>query len=550
MTPKTASCLAFFCCIVFMLLGCAFISDLGIQNDEALFGAGIYEPLGVESVLSAFKVKIPLMLMSYLGTLKAWIYTLIFKFWAPSPASVRFPALLAGAATIWLFFLLLRRAFCVRAALVGCALLATDPIFLLTTCFDWGPVALQHLLWTGGVLLLLRFHQSRSLPALAGGFLCFGLGIWDKALFVWMLTGLTAAALAVYYRELSSAFTLRRVSIAVLSFSLGALPFGIYSSKRFQAVRSNASFSAEDVRGKILLLRISLEGSSLFGWLVADDPGVYPLQPERPLDRASVWLSEASGQPRSSQMFHALVAALLLLPALWFTPARRPMLFALIAMGVAWIQMLFTKGAGGGVHHVVLLWPLPQFLVAIAFTEAMRRLRKGGLVLVAATVIVAGSNVLVTNHHYALMVQNGGGLNFTSAIYPLSESLKNTPASQVFVIDWGMFDTLRILQKGRLPLRTGMEPLAKDSLNEDDKISIRDWISSPDHIFIGHTEGNEFFPGSHSRLQAAAENAGYRKELIRVISDRNGRAIFQVFRFNESQRLQKTGPALVGPPRA
>jgi len=49
-----------------------------------------------------------LMLMSYLGTLKAGIY---YRY-SPSSARVyrlRDPVLLAGVASVWLFFLLLRR---------------------------------------------------------------------------------------------------------------------------------------------------------------------------------------------------------------------------------------------------------------------------------------------------------------------------------------------------------------------------------------------------------------------------------------------------------
>jgi uncharacterized membrane protein len=71
--------------------------------------------------------------------------------------------LLAGAATIWLFYRLLRRISGNRAAVFGCALLAADSTFLLTNTFDWGPVALQHLLLVGAILLLVVFYQDNRL---------------------------------------------------------------------------------------------------------------------------------------------------------------------------------------------------------------------------------------------------------------------------------------------------------------------------------------------------------------------------------------------------
>ena len=127
--------------------------------------------------------------MSYLGCLKTLIYSPIFRLFGNGAYAVREPALLFGAASVWLFFLLLRRIAGNRAGLVGCWLLAADSLYLLTTCYDWGPVALQHLLIVGGVLLLMRFYQTKSNASLALGFLLFGLALWDKALALWMLSG-------------------------------------------------------------------------------------------------------------------------------------------------------------------------------------------------------------------------------------------------------------------------------------------------------------------------------------------------------------------------
>src|SRR5205807_4671652 len=103
---------------------------------------------------------------------------------------LRVPMLLAGTISIWLFFLLLRRIAGDCAALVGCSLLAVDASYLMTSCFDWGPEALQHLLLVGGALLLVIFYQTKRLWPLAGGFFLFGVALWDKALALWMLSGM------------------------------------------------------------------------------------------------------------------------------------------------------------------------------------------------------------------------------------------------------------------------------------------------------------------------------------------------------------------------
>ena len=149
-------------CLLFFVTGSTFVSHLGIQNDEALFANGIFKPYAVAYTFPLGRSNLPLMLMTYLGTLKSWIYRPVFQLFGTSVSALRLPMLLAGAASVWLFYQLLRRVAGVRAALFGCGLLATDSLYLLTTCFDWGPVALQHLLLAGGMLLVLKFFQDRS----------------------------------------------------------------------------------------------------------------------------------------------------------------------------------------------------------------------------------------------------------------------------------------------------------------------------------------------------------------------------------------------------
>ena len=134
------------CCFLFVLIGFAFTPQAGIENDEALFGSVIYQQPGIDYGDKIAGHHVPLMLMSYLGALKSWVYAPIFRFWRPSVTSLRVPVILLGAVTVWLFFILLQRIADDRTAIVGTVLLSTDTLFLLTTYYDWGPVVLQHLL--------------------------------------------------------------------------------------------------------------------------------------------------------------------------------------------------------------------------------------------------------------------------------------------------------------------------------------------------------------------------------------------------------------------
>ena len=96
---------------------------------------------------------------------------------------VRLPMVLVGAVTILVFYKWAGIFAGPRGALLAAVLLATDPTFLLTDTFDWGPVALQHLLVVSGCFLIARGR-------LCWGAFLFGLALWNKAIFLWTLAGL------------------------------------------------------------------------------------------------------------------------------------------------------------------------------------------------------------------------------------------------------------------------------------------------------------------------------------------------------------------------
>src|SRR5262249_17795882 len=131
--------LAWIMCTFFFLAGHAFIPLLGIEADEALFAQGVFAPRGELYWLHIAKSPVAIMLMSYLGALKCWILGPVLRNIGIGLRALREPMLLAGVFSLWLFYLLLRRVAGERAALIGCGLLATDSLYLLTTCFDWGP---------------------------------------------------------------------------------------------------------------------------------------------------------------------------------------------------------------------------------------------------------------------------------------------------------------------------------------------------------------------------------------------------------------------------
>ena len=519
----------------FLLSGMAFIGSLGIEADEALPAGPLYQPKSWYYAWHFGHARIPLMHMSYLGTLKTWIWRPIFQYWGTGVWPLRLPAVLAGAASIWLFYRFLRATVGARAAVIGCAILAADSQYLLTTVFDWGPVAFQHLLIGAGLLLLVKFHRSANSLWLAAGFFFFGLAVWDKMLAVWMLSGLTIGALATVPRQILAAWSWRRLAIAALAFLAGAVPVALSGiHDHFAALRENAGRNVDEVPSKIATLRRTIDGEGLFGFMFAEDGQTpAPRAAANLAERLSAETSQRFGHPRHSLQLYACLLALALTPL-----ARgrdlRAILFALIAMAVAWIQMATTPLAGGSIHHTILLWPLPAMVMAVSFAAASRRLGRAGIPAVAVILaVLVASDVLVTNEYFWKSVRNGGSHTWTDALFPLSADLMAMRPAAVYCADWDIFESLRLLDRGALPLFSGMDPVPAPDMSPADRRWLLGMIAAPDTVWVTHVPDFEFFPAVRPKLDRFAAAAGFEHRLIEVIGDTHGRPTFELYRFQK-----------------
>jgi hypothetical protein len=94
----------------------------------------------------------------------------------------------------------------------------------------------------------------------------------------------------------------------------------------------------------------------------------------------------------------------------------------------------------------------------------------------------------------------------------------------VFCTDWGIFDSIVLLDRNRPPVRNGIGA-------EKDPADLKWALSDPSTVFVGHVKEAEAFAGVNEQVVAAAEKLGYRQEVIKTIADGYGRNIFIVYRF-------------------
>jgi 4-amino-4-deoxy-L-arabinose transferase-like glycosyltransferase len=507
------------------------ISYGGIQEDEALFSVPFYSPIPREYKIRTSHHDIPLMVMSYVGALKTWIYWPLVHWFGSSVWTVRLPVALTGAVTIFFFYYLVRNSGVPHpafAALAGALMLATDPIFLLTNTYDWGPVALEHVLLVGGCCLVLRFAKARSenersgAVYLAWGFFCFGLALWNKALFVWALSGLFVATVSIFWHQLKACLTPRNAGIAVASFLLGALPFLVFNLRASSAtVSENAHLAFDQMPQKWLQLGRAANGSSLFAFLVDEDADV-PMKPPPSLrGRLAQGIWHVFGEHRETGFFYVLGVILALGPLWWRSRAAR---FSLVFLAVAWSMMAMTKNAGGAAHHDILLWPFP-ILFAVS---ALARIPWRWVAVPVACALVL-MNLLVVNQYILQFERDGPAQNFTDALFSLDRVLPEDRT--VYMIDWGMNTTAQLNHRGGLHLRYAQGPLLSAAPSSDEAAQLRAMLADTGAVWVDHVATREVFQGVGANLEKFASAAGYRRELLRTVTDSNGRPVFEIFRF-------------------
>ncbi len=523
-------------CLLFGVLGLILIPYPGAQYDEVLFVTAIHDPVHIEYAFRLGAHLIPIMVMTYVGSLKALLYMPLVHFLGGTHATLRLPVLALGMISIWLFYLSMRRLAGTKAALLASLLLATDVLYLLTCVFDWGPVAIQHVLFTAIVYAGVRFAADQRRRWLFLMALSAGLALWDKAIFIWLMAGFGLALLAVFPRSVWQLLrSPARVAVLVLGFTLGSFPFLFYNTvKPLDTFRTNVQVDEQSVPAKLYMLDRTLDGSGLMGYIVREDPEG-PVQNLKWVEKIPLFLNDKLGNPRNSLQHLLLVAALLLAPIVcWFGPHRRAAIFFLLGAALTYALMLLTRRAGGAAHHTILLWPVPQILLTLLLARiAVLWPRRGWYSIAVFALVCTVSNLTVYNTYLAHFIACGPGLYWNDAIRPLVNQIGSTPGRMVFAVDWGITQQIEWYGNGRIGFHRSSDGIV---LGLPEPLSVPPLelaLADPATLFVTHSEGRESFVGVRKKMLDFAAERGYRDTIVQTIPDRHGVVAFELHEFRK-----------------
>jgi hypothetical protein len=511
----------------------------GLEADEVLFVSVLQHPDQTAYSRFWFHHREPLMLLSYLGALKSWLYAPFFAAGWLNVWGIRLPALILAAVTILLLAWLAWEIAGWTAAVAIGWLLATDAVFLLTAVFDWGPVVLQNLLLAAALLLFYYWGRTKRNQLLFWGAFVIGLALWDKALFVWNLSGMAVSLLLFGFSAVRRRITMRNASLAILGLLLGTMPLILFNIRhKNETLGANTHLSLIDVPRKFHYLIATVNSETASG-AIADIGVPGSATPVRSrLQRASLGLAGATKSIASdyrSWLFAFLFVAGILVAK---GPVRRWILFFLVSPSLAWIQSALTIGAGESIHHSVLIWPLLYLGAAISASCLLQGLGRARMpVLVSGLTVFSVLGFLLVNRCAADLIRYSANTPWTDADVPLVNYLRSHGVKRVITTDWGIDRVIEARSRAAISVQDESFPIRDGQL--ENRLLLE--CVAPECMIAGHVPARDVFPNQSQKLARLVTANGFETVPVAEIDDSHGTSTFRLF------RLQ---PVSLAPPEA
>jgi hypothetical protein len=462
----------------------------------------------------------PFMHLSYLGSLKSYVLALSFFFFGESMAVMRLTMIFITAIGLFFFSAFIKETFGGATALVAGLLVATDPSLILYSRNDWGPIAIAFTCRALALFFLMRWWKSGGkLTPLIAACVFLGLGIYDKANFVWFVTAIVVGGSVVWlFSEKRPSVTLKQTAMAIVTGLLASAPLWVLNIycrwPTFQTISDYRKDPLTELLKRISMLRDVFSGRAtdvwMFGQHISGHFGVtgtllWPLS----------WIAVMA------LCCHALVRA-----------KHRGALLALLTLNaVILIQILLTPLAIGP-HHWIFLYPFPHLTVALTCTVlSLERQRhpwqefasKAGLALAAVAVIF---NLFTVSEYHKLMKNTGGYQGWSSVIDPLCGILQVQYANRTIQChDWGLAGPLHFLSKGKLNLHESYYGQLDTSEPTPKLIRL---VQDPYQVFLLRSPLTTVYHPARTAFFKAIEQTKITIKSRRDFVDQRGRQVYSI----------------------
>jgi hypothetical protein len=503
----------------FVVMAGRWIASPGLQYDEVLFvNAATGEP--TNGLFVAKRIfGLPVMLMGYIGALKAYLYYPVFQVFGVSPETVRWPVILASLVTLALTYLVARFTFDRLVSALLVLVMSVDPTFMYLTKLDYGPVALMMVLKVSALFFGLRAVTTGSPRYLWGMGTACALGLFDKLNFIWFLLSLVAAGGALFQAELRAMWRRDRLGL-VLPLSLLLILTGL-ATVFLVIPRLAESQEAASPVGPLERLRYvaDLYASTMSGEYL------YLLVTKRPVSAGSMM------NPVVALGFVGLALASLRAARRAGGAGRmlfrdRVLLFHLAIFLLIALQLLITKKAWGP-HHIMMLYPFQLF---VTFGAAVGLAGTWGALSVAGVLVASGLHVGAA-YQRGFRPTAEFEPQWSPVVYELVDYLNRHPADRIVSVDWGTHNQIWALgnPRTRSRARDRWPDFRKPGDVRRQELMYRRDFEGLHGLAVLHGVGWDIMPTVRQNFLAWTEAFGIVPRLERVFTSPAGTVVFEIY---------------------
>jgi hypothetical protein len=482
----------------------------------------------------------PLMVTDYIGALNIYLLLPFFALLGSNVFALRLMPILFAVLTLLLTYLLAQQLFNKRVAVTTCLLLAINPSFIFWSRQGVFVTSITATIAMASLLCWLCWYRRGQAHYLYLGAYLFGLGLYAKLLFLWVIVALGATFFVLEVSSLrkglhlwpvSERLTYRQLVIALLCFLLGMFPLIIYNAQTkgtFLTLTGNLTSTyygasnlafAQNLATRLEQFKVVLNGGHLWylGGIFTND--LYP--------------------------FFFVGAGLACIPVVLWKARRewRRVAFPFLMLAFMMLVSCFTVSALWLTHYAILVPFLPM-AIAVALDLLVRHgiplaaRQKGNsirwlipdLVMFLVVTVLAVSDLQVDLSYHQALTRSGGYAAHSDASYELSRYLQGQGISSPLAMDWGIDATVQFLTLGTVnPIEIfGYEWEADEAFEE----RLMNLMPSPENIYIFHSPGETVFDRRQAFDRLVVE-MGKVSQVVKVILDRSGKSIFVLVRVSE-----------------
>src|SRR3989344_2751756 len=451
---------------------------------------------------------LPVMVMPYLGAVHAYVIRAVFQFFEPTLLTLRATNYFLILTSFILILVGLKKILSRNALLIILFLLAFDPQMLLVTRYE-RTVVIPFLLKSLFVFFLFTPlpYAKYVRPLMLG--LIVGLSIFAKLdiLFVIGSVALGAIITAYLYKDKfkkfieSLKFSWRTTAYFFFGFFIGITPLLLYISKSW---------------------RVILEANKILS--------SYPGLPEKKIlylltQFASIQLMEAAFRLKLTVKPSWFLSAFLFLLLIYVTIrlVKKHWLLSILSLSLLFFyaMIIFYKelGAWGKIHHLILIYPIPQILLAYYFSQK-NHFRIAKLFIVIFLLLLA----ITYQEFYLLSIQTCGRRNWSCNIYDAMNVLK-TNNNEIVVGDWGIATQFLFLSRGQRQINELV--FKADSSNPEDLTPVITGLQKNCANFVmSSPEQTIFLKARQNMMPFLEQNPSYSKT---VVLDREKHTYLEIY---------------------